>query len=483
MSAEPTDLPVSDTMGVPDPRTSRQLYRTGVAALVVGIIALIRTSEVSDPGILAAGTAILVLGALPALNWARQAHAYFPVFEMFMLTSIPFYAVPLLIGHRQVLEFSDAATWQAALATVLFQLCAIATFSRTRRSVVRSSSLTVSLLPAIAYRYAQAGLWLNTLYLYLNSFTELIPPELSIVVRAVAFGVGTVSLFIEMRRWGAKQLMPWEKFIVALNLALQLIFLFRSLYLIVGISILLLAMIGYVSTSRRVPVVLMGLVFGVVAILHNGKSVMRDKYWIAGAPLPGLAGLPAFFDEWLNQGLLSHSAEAELGTSMLAERLFERASLFQMLCLVTQRTPVADPYLHGESYRHILAQLVPRAIWPDKPSSLESNTLLAVHYRLVAKDNPKSVSIAFGMIAESYANFGWLGCAALGCLLGFAYKRISLAALGQPQFSALGLLTILLTAWSFQVEQIFASWLVSLIQAAAVVIGGPMLFRVLFRQS
>jgi hypothetical protein len=93
------------------------------------------------------------------------------------------------------------------------------------------------------------------------------------------------------------------------------------------------------------------------------------------------------------------------------------------------------------------------------------------------------VSIAFGMIAESYANFGLVGCAALGLLLGFGYKRVCVAAVGCPQFSALGLLTILLAAWSFQVEQIFATWLVSLVQAAFVVIGLPVAFRLLFHQE
>jgi hypothetical protein len=85
------------------------------------------------------------------------------------------------------------------------------------------------------------------------------------------------------------------------------------------------------------------------------------------------------------------------------------------------------------------------------------------------------------MVAESYANFGILGCAVLGLLLGYLYKRVTVAALGSPQFSALGLLTILLAAWSFQVEQIFATWLISLCQACLVVIGLPLVFRIFFR--
>jgi hypothetical protein len=190
--------------------------------------------------------------------------------------------------------------------------------------------------------------------------------------------------------------------------------------------------------------------------------------------------LPAFFETWFEIGLTPAPAEAQGSAASLTGRLFERASLFQMLCLVTQQTPDFDPYLMGESYRQVPIQLIPSILWPGKPSSMLSNILLAVHYSLVSPDDPGSVSIAFGMIAESYANFGIVGCALLGMLLGFSYKRLTLASVGQPQFSALGLLTILLSAWSFQVEQIFSTWLVSFIQAAAVVVGGPMLFRQLF---
>jgi len=87
------------------------------------------------------------------------------------------------------------------------------------------------------------------------------------------------------------------------------------------------------------------------------------------------------------------------------------------------------------------------------------------------------------MIAESYANFGLIGCACLGGLLGFGFKKITVAAIGCPQFSAMGLLTILLAAWSFQAEQIFATWFISFLQAAVVVIGVPIAIRLLFRQD
>lgn len=471
-----------ETVALPDPRTSRRLYQTGLTGLVAAVAGLVYKSDLVDPILLSLGAIIMIIGAWPALTWARRGDLHFPVFEIFMLTSIPFYAVPILAGHPTMLQFSAGATWNAAVSMLLFQLCAVAAFSGTRVRPGHSRSMGVSLLPATALRYASTGIFLNTVYLYVRGFTDLVPNELATVLRAIFFGIGTVALFVEMRRWGAGQLRGSEQAIISLNLLVQLIFLFRDLYLIVGISLLLLALIGYISTSRRIPIAVLVVVLPIVAVLHNGKTVMRTLYWEGRAPAPTLTELPIFFENWFLQGL-ADPTEEEASSNSLAGRLFERASLFQMLCLVTERTPENEPYLAGESYKYVFAQLVPRILWPGKPSSLESNILLAVHYGLVSRDSPASVSIAFGMIAESYANFGLIGCAVLGLLLGHAYKRISVAAIGLPQFSGLGLLTILLAAWSFQVEQIFATWLVSLLQAAFVVIGGPMMFRTFFGQE
>jgi hypothetical protein len=474
-----TRTSTEDGMAIPDPHTSRQLFRVGVTALIAATIGLVYKSAVTDPLLLTIGAVSMFLAALPALNWARRGDLHFPVFEMFMLTSIPFYSVPLLAGHPEVLRFSDAATNQAGISLLLFELAAVVTFIATRAQPLRSRRLTASLLPSSALRYAQTGLWLNTCYLYAYTFLDIIPYEFITMSRAMFFGIGTVSLFIEMRRWGAGELSPTAKLAVVLNVFFQLIILFRSLYLIVGISVLLLALIGYVSTSRRIPILAIGIMLPLLAVLHTGKTKMRIEHWGGKATQATVSELPGFFETWIQYGL-SPPVDEENQSTSLAGRLFERASLFQMLCLVTEQSPEDAPYLLGESYRYIPAQLVPSILWPDKPSSLRSNVMLAIHFGLVAESSATSVSIAFGMIAESYANFGLPGCVLLGVVLGYGYKRLSIAALGQPQFSAVGLITILLAAWSFQVEQIFATWLVSMIQAGFVVIGVPMAFRTLF---
>jgi hypothetical protein len=220
------------------------------------------------------------------------------------------------------------------------------------------------------------------------------------------------------------------------------------------------------------------LVLPVIAVLHSGKAAMRDIYWrTAEEPLrPALLELPAFYQHWIELGLHPPESRPERKRS-LAENLLERAALFQMLCLTTDRIPDYYPYLNGETYKDIPAQIVPRVLWPGKPSPHRSNARLAIYLGLVDEEGAEKVSIAFGLICEAYANFGFIGVAVLGLALGAAFKRLTLLGLQAPQFSALGLFLILLTAWSFQVEQVLATWLISLFQATVVVVGIPLASR------
>ena len=457
--------------------SSQRLFKLGLAAVFAVGAYLAYISPLKDPLEIALGLGMVVLAALPALQWARLSRPYFPVFEIFMLTGINFYAVPMLIGQEDVFSFSDKIVSSAGLAVIAFQLPAIMAYFATRGERARHPLLTESLLPEKVLHRAQMGLWLNTLYLYVAGFTTLITWNLAPILRAVFIGLGIICSFIQARRWGEGQLGRNAKIAYCLNLTLQMVFLFSDLYLINGISLIILSLIGYVTTSRRIPIIVILVTLPLVALLHHGKAAMRDVYWRGGqATHPSLVELPAFFEQWINLGFTPSGHSGEKKKSLTAN-LMERAALFQMLCLTIDRIPDYQPFLSGDTYKDIPAQIVPRILWPNKPSPHQSNARLAIYLSLLDEESAETVSIAFGFLCEAYANFGYLGIVVLGLVLGWAFKRLSLLGQDAPQFSAMGLFLILLTAWSFQVELVMASWLTSLFQAAVVVIGIPFAFR------
>jgi len=431
-----------------------------------------------DPIHLPIGLAMLTLAGIPALLWAKRARSTLPIFEVLMLTTANAYAFPLLNGHRDLILYSTEDITRAGLAVILFQCCAIIVYEATRgrpsqRAFWREEVVSQNIGQLMIY-----GIVLNTVYLYISTFTELVPASVESILRAIFFGIGIVSTFITARRLGEKRLSPGERAFFFANVFIQVVFMMSTLFLVSAVSLFLLTLVGYVSGSSRLPLVPMFVVLFGVAILHNGKSEMRDKYWVNEYPAPGLLDLPGFYAEWFHDGWTFH--EGDESHSKLTSKLIDRTSLFHIMCLVVSTTPSKQPFLNGETYFDIPAQFVPRVLWPNKPTGHVSTSKLSVYYGLQTEEETQTTTIGFGMVTEAYANFGWFGVAGIGGALAFFIKKVQILAQDSPLFSYGGLILVILLAWSFQVEFTLSIWLASLYQACVAVLIIPLTLRKLF---
>lgn len=461
---------------------SQHLYQAGVGSLIAALIYCYWTTggDISLAQILSLG--VIIFCSLPALLWAKNNRTWFPAFEISMLACVAFYAMPMFKGRNELADFSEASQNQAALVVLVYALAANFGYAQVRYVSPPPTWATTSLLPAGSLRWLPAGMVLNVAYAYLSIYTDLLPPSIDGTLRALSFGVGIMSTFILARSWGLGQLSSGQVAFYIFNVTTYLLIGFSSLYLIGGISLLALAFISYASARRKIPWLTLLLAGTIITLLHPGKSEMRKLHWdpdtkeSIGAPVSSLTKLPDFYHEWIIHSLAAIEA-GKKDPGLESASIFDRASLIQMICLCVEDVPGRKPFLWGESYIDIPAQIIPRFLWPGKPSSLLANIRLAVYFNLVAEDSGFSVSIAFGPLAEAYVNFGYFGVVLLGLLIGAIFKHISMSSDGMPQFSALGIFMILLTAWSFQAEQVMATWLSSLFQACVICIGLPVAYK------
>lgn len=450
----------------------RRLFHGGLVLLALTLGYYTFNANTGSTTELYLGLTIIVLAALPTLQWAKRATYEFPVFEVFMLTGINIYALPLLNGQIELEAYSESVIVQAGSAVLLFQIIAIITHGITRGRPRVTPFWAEEVISRDIGVYLGYGLVLTTIYTAINNLTDLIPTDLEGPLRAVFYGIGIISTFVQGRRWGQGDLSNQEKIFFALNVGLQVVFSFVTLFLISGISLIVLALLGYVSGNKRLPVVALAIVLPVIAVLHNGKSAMRDKYWKDNTPVvPSLVEMPAFFAEWFQQGMEYHPKNGMTG------KLIERTSLFQMICLVVDNTPDRLPFLNGETYAQIPGQFVPRFFWSEKPLGHISTYTLSIYYGLQRPEDTKKTTIAFGLLAEAYANFGLYGVGLLGVLFAFCLKKYGLWTQQSPMFSYAGLLLVLLMAWSFQTEFTLSIWLSSLAQASIAVLGVPFILR------
>ncbi len=449
----------------------RRLFRGGLVLLALTLGYYAFNSNAGSTTELYQGLAIILLAALPALQWAKRASYEFPVFEVFMLTGVNIYALPLLNGQSQLQTYPESVVIEAASVVLVFQIIAIVVHTVTRGQPRTTSFWTQEVISSDISKYLGYGLVLTTIYIGIANFSDIIPSDLGAPLRAVFYGIGIISTFIQGRRWSQHDLSSQEKISYVANISLQVIFNFTTLYLIDGISIIVLALLGYVSGSKRLPVVVIAITLPLIALLHNGKTAMREKYWENGTPMPGLSELPGFFTEWIQDGLEQHQK------SSMTDKLIERTSLFQMICLVVDNTPGRLPYLGGLTYGQIPGQFIPKFFWADKPVAHISTYTLSIYYGLQRPEDTKKTTIAFGLLSEAYANFGFYGAALIAAVFGFCLKKYGLWTQQSPMFSYAGLLLVLLMAWAFQTELTLSIWLSSLFQATIAVLGVPFVLR------
>ncbi|HEY8994200.1 MAG TPA: hypothetical protein VIM71_06045 [Lacunisphaera sp.] len=456
----------------------RRLFATGMMLLAAALVYLGATANADNSLHVFQGLLIFVLSVLPALLWAKTGGSRFPVFETIMLLCANAYAMPLLNAREQLAGYSDEVVTRSGWAVILYVVCAIATYQFTRGFSGHGRFWTESLLTPVMEKTVIYGLPASTLYVGISVFTTWIPPELASVLRAVFFGLGILCTFISAQRWGRGELTPGDRALFVCSFIPQMVFLSVGLVLIGALSLIGIALLGYLSGGKRIPWLVIGAAFAVIAVLHTGKSRMREKYWDTGLAAPTITQLPAYYAEWFEYGLQPSDEN-----KTASRKLLERTSLMHILCLITSYTPERQDYLYGSTYRHVLPQLIPRFFWPDKPRSHIATYELSIYYGLQREEDTETTTIAFGLLAEAYANFGLVGSVMLGVMWGALLKKLQIWSTYSPMFSFAGLMMVLLTAWAFNAELTMAAWVSSFQQAVVVVLGIPFLIKTLFGGS
>ncbi len=451
-----------------------RLFRVSLAVLGVSLVYLISSAKATDEVQLGLGLLIVLLGVLPWLLWIMHAQFELPIFETFIATTVTAYGIPLISGHEQLQYYSDSTITTSALAVVLFQIVANITYLIVRAAPKRSHIWRRNAVSGDISKLLGFGMILSIAYTIMDQFTDWVPGDLAGPIRAVCFGLGIIATFVQCRRWGLGELPRHQRSGFVVQLAVMVILNLVSLFLVQAISTLILALLGYVSGSKKFPVIVTAVLLPILAILHQGKSAMRAKYWEGLAPEPTLTQLPGFFGEWIIDGL----ATAPRGEAPVEKvSLLDRTSLIQILCLVVSNTPDRLPYLEGQTYTQIPAQFVPRFFWPEKPVGHISTYTLAVYYGLQRIEDTQKTTIGFGLLTEAYANFGFFGVGLIAFVFGGVFKKIGGWAAESPILSYPGLILIVLIAWSFQDELTLSIWLSSLCQAVAAVCAVPFLLN------
>jgi hypothetical protein len=387
---------------------------------------------------------------IPLFLWLRAGAFGMPVLPALFGLFFVYYALPLLRSEITIYG-PDQLFWAAVTVGSFLIAASIACWpflGRMPKRVHNSGQRFVSDTRIV--RLVFAGLVGGIIYhlALISGKLDWLGSSIG-VVRGVVYTLVSVACYLLGCARASRLLVGGRWALACGGLSILIVLALSNLIMIQGIMDGLAAVLGYVLTAKRIPWIRLGAAFAMLSILHAGKFEMRDKYYLAHTQTlqqSSIFQVPAMMADWFTAGIES------LAFGQTSSTVFERASLLHMLLLVQRTTPAVIPYLNGQTYAMLPAMLVPRFIDRDKPVSQAGLNLLSVRYGLQYVDSAAAATIGWGLVAEAYANFGYLAVILVGALIGALCGALMRLSAGAAPLSLSMFATIVATMILFNIE-------------------------------
>lgn len=399
-----------------DSKAERRLSRILGGAFVLFMLFALHGGQSVEAQI---GYALITAAVfLPFALWIRAGMPGIPIWPVVVVISWLVYALPILRDEQAQDMYSPTAVLIFGVTVAVYLTAATVTWYLLLPTGPRRGNLWVP--EHVTERQINAivffGLTVGVLYyLALPTGTLAFLGSAFGLARSIVFTCTIVSCYMLgcARGIGALRGPTW---ILAAGIFLATILLaWTSLFLVIGITDLLAAIVGYVITTKRIPWGILLATAIVLTVLQAGKATIRDKYWQYGSnQVIGLtvSDVPAFLAEWTGVGVDS------LISGNSTTGVLDRASLYRQLLSVQHLAPQYVTYLNGATYALLPQLLVPRFLMPGKITSQSGMTMLNLHFGFQTREGTRTTAMGWGLVAEAYANYGYLAVVGIGLLIG-----------------------------------------------------------------
>ncbi|HEY9827404.1 MAG TPA: hypothetical protein V6D19_18345 [Stenomitos sp.] len=427
----------------------------------------------------------LLIGAAcmyPFYLWCADKVKGIPVFPFFALTYLWTFCLPLLSENPNVLKYSSTQHLQAALSTVLFLVSGTIVWYPMVQGVPKREKPFFSLNAESADTFFTVMVGVAALLnMYSMGGWKGIPDNLFTLVRGIVLGLSFLGVFVVAYRTGQGALPPSKARLFLFCLSADILSSAATLILKTALTLFLLSVVAYLIGGRKLPTLplLMGLI--ILLPLHYGKHEMRERY-MSGGPAHYVQPweYPAWFQEWGSHAIenLGHKEQPRWEKKKAEKESFvERSSVIHMLMMAQEKIPEPFPYVGGATYGIIPQLLMPRFLVANKIRSHEGTHMLNVHIKRQTYQDTLRTTIAWGLLPEAYANFGYFGCVLIGGILGAFYGLVTRMAIDKPAFSFATLYCILVMSMALaSTEWTAGVYAASLFQSSMPIVGIRVVF-------
>ncbi len=381
-------------------------------------------------------------------RWARSSRHEVPLFPLICTAYWIAYGVPLFWGDPMLMTASGPRYPSQETRTLAMLVAVLGVSALGLGLSIGTASLYVPKSTLVAQRLGGSRWYLYILVALgtvLNFFSGSAYVFGEGMRQAILIGSNTVPVVafcMLFRSYMRGEHHPLDKIVIAIYCLSRGIAGISSGWLATAASLVLIILIMLWQAGRRfraLPLLSLGLF---VLFFQASKDEFRRQYWYSSYESSTLERV----SYWTEQSAVTwHDALTDSSGNRareLAYRSLRRFDLLGQTANVLDLTPDTVPYQYGKLYSYLWVTLVPRLLWPNKPSMSEANRFYQVEYGLTAERDLEGVSIAVGVLAESYINFGWFGVFGVMFLIGAAldlFRRVLLAPNAGEFLNCLGL--------------------------------------------
>ncbi|GJD15396.1 hypothetical protein RIVM261_003520 [Rivularia sp. IAM M-261] len=406
---------------------------------------------------------------LSSYLWCSDRAKGLPIFPIFALTYIWTHAFPLVNNYRNITIYSPEKQLFASVTTSSFLLIGTAIWFQFVKSAPRIPKSYRSLNNKYSNHFFLFFLLISMLF-NMSVIAGWVSLEQGIfsIFQGGVIALLAVSSFILGYKLGIRELSNLQSRLFIFLLVGNMVVSSVTLLLIITGTTALISLMAFIIGRKKIPVLPIVLIFICLSVLHYGKAEMRAKYWSSAQTVQVQPWeYPVWYSEWLDYGLSYIDKQENISKSKQKESFLERSSLIQMLLLAQDKTPNYLPHLNGETYAILPQLLVPRILNENKVIANEGTNILSIHYGLATRKS--NYIISWGLLAESYANFGLLGCSGLAIVLGIIYGKITRWSINAPILSAQSLFGVLTTTYALQPEFTAGVFVSSFFQSSIII--------------
>ena len=418
-----------------------------------------------------------VLSIGPFVRWAYAGMPGVPVFEVFCGLHLNYYFNAYWTVRDDVMVSEPEIRQKTLLATITFLLACSGVFYTLTFHKFPSHLSRLKLLDrGLPNSPGSLILWLLLVisWVFHASLVFGFSPDWGSAyntIRAICTACGILGVFL--LAGALKHSGPGPKFLFWVLVITRTLLEWHSGFLVNGGFFLGIVFLSILLQQKKLPYVGMVCAVLLMSFLHKGKEAMRHRFWDGESQ--GTVSEPPWvvFPYWIaaswavmngeSDGLVDQAPVPKGG-------ILTRASLGVYLSRVLEMTPDPLPHLNGLTYAQFIPLIVPRFLNPNKPNGNLPVDTLTVYYGVLTEEGSKKTSVALGLIAEGWANFGWSGVVFEAGTFGFLFAIVAGFSRERQQNSVGYVLGLGFLAQAMNIENAIAAWAVQGIQAGGVIL-------------